>query len=89
MLINKKRPCDFNEEHKGDIKIKVLSTYLYSLGYYKLDEMEIDKDALTKRVSEWFGTYDNEYIESAITDFIEANPIKPKNLEKDVKNGGN
>ena len=51
--------------------------------------MEIDKDALTKRVSEWFGTYDNEYIESAITDFIEANPIKPKNLEKDVKNGGN
>ena len=78
MLINKKRPCDFNEEHKGDIKIKVLSTYLYSLGYYKLDEMEIDKDALTKRVSEWFGTYDREYIKDAIIDLIKANPIKPK-----------
>ena len=54
------------------------SNQFHSLGYYKLDEMEIDKDALTKRVSEWFGTYDSEYIKDAIIDLIKANPIKPK-----------
>ena len=54
------------------------SDQFHSLGYYKLDEMEIDKDALTKRVSEWFGTYDSEYIKDAIIDLIKANPIKPK-----------
>jgi len=68
--------------HK-EIMIEVSTAQLHSLGYYKLNEVEIDIDYLTRVFCKWDNSIPTKILsgdrKEIVDVIVKANPIKPKN----------